>query len=121
MNAIIFIAHGSKKEKSNNEFIELIGNVSKKDTNYQLKKAAFLEAASPSIEACVEEFVKKEASSICLYPFFLNSGKHVLIDLPELLNKLKEEYPNVEFTLFDHFGKSDKIQEIVLNDINKAH
>ena len=34
MKAILFIAHGSKKEKSNSEFLELIEKLSKKDTKY---------------------------------------------------------------------------------------
>ena len=118
MNAIIFIAHGSKKEKSNNEFLELIENISKKDTTYSLKKAAFLEAALPNIPTCVDELIKKGATHIYLYPFFLNSGKHVLIDLPELLVTLKNENPKIEFTLLEHFGKSKRIEEIILDDIS---
>lgn len=118
MKAIIFIAHGSKKDTSNNEFIKLVENVSKKDTNYQLKKAAFLELATPSIEECADEFVKNGASQIFLYPFFLNSGKHVLIDLPEIISQLEKTYPKVEFKLLEHFGKSKMIEEIILSDIS---
>ncbi len=118
MKGIIFIAHGSKKEKSNNEFLKLIENISKKDSTYDLKKAAFLEAAEPNIDSCVEEFIKVGAKEIYLYPFFLNSGKHVLIDLPETLKRLEKNYPKIEFTLFDHFGKSSGIEEIILKDIS---
>lgn len=118
MKAIIFIAHGSKKEQSNNEFINLIEKVSKEDTKYDLKKAAFLELATPSIQEVAVEFIKKGAKKISFYPFFLNSGKHVLIDLPNIIEDLKKEYPLVEFKLLSHFGKSEKIKDIILSDIN---
>ncbi len=118
MKAIIFIAHGSKKEQSNNEFVNLIEKISKEDTKYDLKKAAFLELATPSIQEVAVEFIKKGAIYISFYPYFLNSGKHVLVDLPIIIEDLKKEYPLVEFKLLSHFGKSEKIKDIILSDIN---
>lgn len=119
MKGIIFIAHGSKKETSNNEFLKLIEIVSKEDKTYDLKKAAFLELAEPSIPASVEEFIQKGVKEIYLYPFFLNSGKHVLIDLPNFVKEFQEKYSEVKFIMLQHFGKSEKIKDIILNDINK--
>ncbi|MGB1226498.1 MAG: sirohydrochlorin chelatase [Poseidonibacter sp.] len=117
MKAIIFIAHGSKKDKSNNEFKNLVENISKNVKTYELKKAAFLELASPSIEETAIEFIKKGAKDISFYPYFLNSGKHVLIDVPEIIDGLKKEYKDINFTLLNHFGKSKRIEEIILSDI----
>ncbi len=118
MKAIIFIAHGSKKEQSNNEFVNLIEKVSKEDTKYDLKKAAFLELATPSVQELAVEFIKKGAKQISFYPYFLNSGKHVLVDLPNIIEDLKKEYPLIELKLLPHFGKSEKIKDIILSDIN---
>jgi len=118
MKAIIFIVHGSKKEKSNNEFLELVENISKKDTTYKLKKAAFLEFAMPDINTVAVEFIKKGAKDIYFYPYFLNSGKHVVVDLPEIINDLKGKYKDITFTLFPHFGKSTNIEDIILSDIS---
>lgn len=118
MKAILFIAHGSKKEKSNNEFLELIEDLSKKDTKYDLKKAAFLELAFPDINSSVLEFIQEGAKEIYFYPFFLNSGKHVLIDLPNIIEGLSQEYPELNFILLPHFGKSKNIENIILSDID---
>ena len=118
MKAILFIAHGSKKEKSNNEFLELVENLSKKETKYELKKAAFLEFANPDINSTCVEFIKKGAKEIYFYPFFLNSGKHVVVDLPNIIEDLKKSYSDLNFILLPHFGKSNKIEDIILSDIN---
>lgn len=118
MKAIIFIAHGSKKEKSNNEFIQLVEKISQKDKTYDLKSAAFLELALPDIQSTAISFINQGAKEIYFYPFFLNSGKHVQIDLPNIIIELKEKYPNLQFTLLEHFGKSEKIVDIILSDIN---
>ncbi len=117
MKAIIFIAHGSKKDQSNNEFVNLIEKVSKEDTKYNFKKAAFLELSTPCVQEVAVEFIKKDVKDISFYPYFLNSGKHVLIDLPNIIENLKKEYPLVEFKLLSHFGKSEKIKDIILSDI----
>lgn len=118
MKAMIFVVHGSKKEKSNNEFLQLVENISKKDKKYDLKKAAFLEFANPDINSVALEFIKKGAKDIYFYPYFLNSGKHVVVDLPNIVEDLKKQYSDINFTLLPHFGKSSNIENIILNDIS---
>ncbi|RXK14464.1 hypothetical protein CP965_03175 [Halarcobacter mediterraneus] len=115
---IIFIAHGSKKEESNKEFIEMVNKISQKDNNYDFIKPAFLELVTPDIKSVATEFIIKGAKRIVFYPFFLNSGKHVQIDIPNIIKDLREEAPEVNFELLPHFGKSQKIEEIILSDIN---
>ncbi len=118
MKAIIFIAHGSKKKDSNNEFIELIKSISKEDKIHDLKEAAFLEIATPNLRDVINKIIKKGAKKIELYPFFLNSGKHVAIDIPNIKNEYEEKFPSIRFKLYEHFGKSKSIETIILNDIN---
>lgn len=117
MNAIVLIAHGSKRNSSNDEFISMVEKI-EKSSNYDFTRAAFLELANPSIQEVVNELTLKQVKKIYFYPFFLNSGKHVLVDLPNIVDELKKEYKNVDFKLLEHFGKSEKIHEIILSDIS---
>ncbi len=119
MKAIIFIAHGSKKEKSNEEFLSLVDKIIEEDKIFDLKKAAFLELATPDIKSVVTEFIIKGANDISFYPYFLNSGRHVLSDIPEIVEELKKEHLNIKFRLLPHFGESKKIEKIILHDISK--
>lgn len=119
MRTIIFVAHGSKKEQSNEEFKLLVEEVSHKDKTYGLKKAAFLELATPDIKSVATEFIIKGAREIVFYPYFLNSGKHVTKDLPKIIEELRQEHRNVMFKLLPHFGQSKKIEEIILEDISR--
>ena len=118
MRAIVFVAHGSKKEQSNIEFLELVDNISHKDKTYGLKKAAFLELASPDIKSVVTELIIKGAREIVFYPYFLNSGKHVTKDIPKIIEELKQDHKTTLFKLLPHFGQSKKIEEIIVEDIN---
>ncbi|WP_321467747.1 CbiX/SirB N-terminal domain-containing protein [Halarcobacter sp.] len=118
MKALIIIAHGSKKELSNSEFISMVGNIKNKDNNYDFVEASFLELASPSIEDITNDLIRKGVKELNYYPFFLNSGRHVISDIPNIIDKLKNENPNLKFELLEHFGKSDFIEDIILRDIN---
>lgn len=117
--AIVFIAHGSKKEASNEEFTLMCKNISHNFQNFTYKKAAFLELANPSIQSVVNDFVEDGVKRVVFYPFFLNSGKHVQVDIPNIINELKKLNSEVKFELLPHFGKSAKINDIIVNDINE--
>lgn len=118
MKALIFIAHGSKKELSNNEFKSMVENIKTKDKKYDFIEASFLEIALPSIEDSTKKLIEKGAKEISFYPFFLNSGKHVAIDIPNIIKNLQKQYPNISFFTLEHFGKSRYIEDIILKDIS---
>ena len=118
MNALVLIAHGSKRSLSNEEFISLANEIKSKDKNFSKIEAAFLELATPSIQTVSNNLISQNISKIYFYPYFLNSGKHVGVDLPYIINELKEENPTVEFILLEHFGKSNRISDIILDDIS---
>jgi sirohydrochlorin cobaltochelatase len=119
MNGLILIAHGSKKDLSNNEFLALVDEIKTKDENFDQVKASFLEFAYPDIKTIVEEYIAENITKIYFYPYFLNSGKHVTNDLPDIINDLTKNNPLIEFILLTHFGKSDKISDIILSDIKR--
>jgi sirohydrochlorin cobaltochelatase len=117
MNGLIMIAHGSKKKLSNNEFKNLVNEIKNKNKDFEEIDAAFLEFAAPSLNIVVKKQIEKNINNIYFYPYFLNSGKHVSVDLPIIINDLKKVYININFTLLEHFGKSNKISDIILSDI----
>lgn len=117
MRGLIIIAHGSKKELSNNEFKELVNEIRNEDKHFKEVDAAFLEFAIPNIDMVVREYIEKNITKIYFYPYFLNSGKHVSVDLPNIINSLQNLYTNMDFVLLKHFGKSNKISDIIINDI----
>ena len=118
MNGLIMIAHGSRRELSNNEFTDLVKEVKSKDNRFDEISASFLEFANPDIATVVNEYIEKKISKIYFYPYFLNSGKHVSVDLPNIINELKDNNPSIEFILLTHFGKSEKISDIIIGDIS---
>lgn len=118
MKCLIMIAHGSKKEKSNNEFKELVHEIKKlKGEDYDEIIPSFLEFEEPSLENAFEELLSLGAEEIVIYPYFLNSGKHVTHDIPEIVALYEINYPHVSFIIKPHFGLSNQIAKIISNSL----
>jgi len=118
MKALILIAHGSKREASNLEFQKMVSQlkVTLMDTFTQIE-ASFLEFAEPGIDETIHAMIQAGITEIKVYPFFLNSGKHVHHDIPEKIREAKELYPEVDFELLAHFGSSAHILTAITNDL----
>ena len=117
MKSLIIIAHGSRKETSNSEVIKIVDDIKNSDTLYNNIESAFLEFATPTIEQSVKKCIEEKSQEIDIYPYFLNSGKHVTSDIPNVIEELKIKYLNIKFSILPHFGQSKTITKIILSDI----
>jgi len=117
MKSLIIVAHGSKKKSSNDEVIEIVNSIKNKKPLYKNIEVSFLEFQSPSLEESIEKCAKLKSDDIYIYPYFLNSGKHVTSDIPNIVKNLQLKYPKINLTLLPHFGKSKSVTDIILLDI----
>jgi sirohydrochlorin ferrochelatase len=116
MRALILAAHGSRRKQSNGEVIELAEKLWKRCCKeYNIVQPAFLELAEPLIPEAIKQCVDKGASSIVLLPYFLNSGKHVIDDIPSIINKAKKVYPDVNIKIAPHAGASDLMIDLLIS------
>ena len=120
MKGLLFVAHGSRREESNQEFEEMVSLLrAKLDLSYDKIDASFLEFAKPGIDEALHAMIHEGMTEIQIYPFFLNSGKHVHHDIPEKICEVKEIYPAVEITLLPHFGSSEHILSVITRDLKE--
>lgn len=118
MRGIVFVAHGSKKASSNDEVLALVERLNvKKAPGKADITAAFLEFAQPDIPQAVKAKIDAKCTCIDIYPYFLNTGKHVGTDIPQIIEELKKLYPDTVFRILPHFGSSMSLADIILNDL----
>lgn len=118
MNALIFLAHGSRRQKSNDEVRALVERMKPAlSSAYDYIVAAFLELESPSFTGAIELALQRKATMIAVYPYFLNSGKHVERDIPEIIDRFENSNPDCAFALMQHFGGSPQVPNLVLEQI----
>lgn len=121
MNALIIIAHGSRRTASNDEVIALTDKVRTLSADaFDEVRCAFLELATPPLPDVVTELVNANARQITIMPYFLNSGSHVTQDIPALLAAAEAEHPQCEFRLAAAIGTYEGMPELILQSANQA-
>jgi sirohydrochlorin ferrochelatase len=117
---VILIAHGSKRSQSNEEFIKLCEKIKLENiVEFDKISYAFLELVKPTIEMAVENMYDENIEQVYLYPYFLNSGKHVSIDIPNIISKMQSIYTNMDIQLLNHFGSSKSVVSIISSDLQE--
>jgi sirohydrochlorin ferrochelatase len=119
MKALLLVAHGSRRNQSNSEVLiladKLKGHCSEQ---YAIVHAAFLELAEPEIPEGIKHCVDHGATSIVVLPYFLNSGRHVTEDIPNIVNSTKRDYPNIDIGIAAHIGGSDLMIKLLVTSAN---
>jgi len=113
--ALLVVAHGSRREASNEEvraLSELIATQA--GGRYQMVKAAFLELAEPSIPDGIEECIKAGAREVVVMPYFLSAGRHVATDIPQEVAPKQQQYPEIMIRIAPYLGAADGIAGLML-------
>ena len=115
MNALLLVAHGSRKESSNTEVKQLALQMQRlTDGKFDLVKHGFLELAEPSIPGAIDDCVNCGATHITVVPYFLSAGRHVTEDIPEEIAIGQKNNPAVEITVSGYLGARSEIAELLI-------
>ncbi len=108
MKAVILISHGSRLVKTKDEVKDLIEKL-KKLLSIPLIEYGFLEIETPSIPQAIESCVQKGANEIIILLNFLNAGRHVDKDIPQILDDARKEFAHVKFYMTEPIGQHAQI------------
>jgi sirohydrochlorin ferrochelatase len=119
MKALLLIAHGSRRKQSNDEVVILADRLRLNcSEQYEIIHAGFLELAETLIPEGIKKCVDDGATSIVVLPYFLNSGRHVVEDIPNIVNDTKLLYPNISIKIAPHLGASNLMMELLITTAN---
>jgi sirohydrochlorin ferrochelatase len=119
MKALLIIAHGSRRKQSNEEVVAIAERLKQHcSEQYKIIHAGFLELADTLIPEGIKKCVDDGATSIIVLPYFLNSGRHVIEDIPQIVNETKPYYPDIEIKIAAHLGASTLIMDLLVSSAN---
>ena len=114
MKSLLLVAHGSRRESSNEEVRQLTAQLeARAGKRYQSVTCAFLELAEPSIPDGIEACIQAGAEEVIVLPYFLSAGRHVIEDIPREVASRQKEYP-VPIRLAPYMGPAEGITELLL-------
>jgi len=116
MQALVLIAHGSRRQASNQEVINLAHGLRQQaGKRYQMVEAGFLELANPSIPEAIESCIESGATDVNVVPYFLAAGRHVVEDIPGIVQSVAERHPDVGIRIAEHIGISELMIQLILD------
>ena len=121
MKALLLVAHGSRRQQSNDEVRVIAEKLTQHCADqYNIIHAAFLELAEPLIPDGIKMCIDDGATEVLVLPYFLNSGRHVVEDIPEIVNDTKTNYPEVDIKITPHLGGSDLMMDLLVTTANST-
>ena len=121
MKSLLLIAHGSRRSQSNDEVREMAEKLKRLCADeYNIIHAGFLELADPLIPDGIKKCIDDGATSVTVLPYFLNSGRHVIEDIPNIVSETKQHYPDLTIKIASHLGASALMMDLLISTANSA-
>jgi len=114
MKSLLIVAHGSRRQASNDEVRELSRRLTELEHEFDLVECAFLELAEPSIPAGLEQCIERGANEVVVMPYFLAAGRHVIEDIPAEIAPIETKYREVAIRITPHLGASHYMSGAIL-------
>jgi sirohydrochlorin ferrochelatase len=115
MNSLLLVAHGSRRAASNEEIRTLTAELRHKaGSRYADVSCAFLELAEPSIPDGILQCIRRGATRVTVFPYFLSAGRHVTADIPAAVNAIAARHPQIDITIAPYLGGAGAMSELIM-------
>ena len=117
----IILAHGSRKELEVKEVLDRLVDRVKAFVPQEVEVGwAALRFNHPDLREAVETLRARGVNKLIVVPYFLFEGRHVVEDIPRLVEELKGIHPDVEILVSNPLGLSGYLIEQVARQIGEA-
>jgi sirohydrochlorin ferrochelatase len=118
MNALLIVAHGSRRKDANDEVRRLSDRIRENSgPAFDFVTPSFLEISSPQVDSAIADLAEEGVTNIKIFPYFLSAGVHVTTDIPKLIQEENENFPAINFEILPHLGALQGISTLILNQI----
>ena len=113
MQATLLFAHGSRDPAWGQPFEAMRARVqaARPDAPCAL---AYLELMQPDVAAACVQLAAQGVRRVRVLPVFLAAGKHLRVDLPELIAQAQAAHPQLQFEVLPPAGESAALQNAIV-------
>ncbi|MFJ5564895.1 sirohydrochlorin chelatase [Lysinibacillus xylanilyticus] len=112
MQAILYIAHGSRVKAGVEQAVNFLKSV-QQEIEIPIQEISFLELATPTIAEGIASCINQGATAIAIVPILLLAAQHAKHDIPSEIDKAKKQYPQVRFT----YGEPLGVHELLIDTL----
>jgi sirohydrochlorin cobaltochelatase len=107
---LILFAHGARDARWSAPFEAVARQIQVQQPGLVLR-LAFLEFMAPNLHDAGEALCAAGCSTVEVLPLFLGTGGHLSRDLPPMVERLREQFPSVRWTLHPAVGEHDAVMQ----------
>lgn len=113
MLGIIYVAHGSKKPGKNEQMSIFVDSLKKTQTT-EFQALAYLENDPETIVNVATRFIKQGVDELLIVPLLLFDAMHLGEDVPDQINLVKNQYPQVSIKVSEAFAQEPEIRHLLV-------
>jgi sirohydrochlorin ferrochelatase len=117
--AIILLGHGSRVPDAGRDMEKVARRLQEK-YGHPMVEICFMSRLGPHFPEIFEKCVRMGATRVLVIPYFLHSGLHLVLDIPEMMQEEAEKYPQVELILGKGLGFDEILVDLVESSIQKS-
>ena len=118
MKGLLIVAHGSRREGSNDEVRRLAEGVTRSaGATFEKVGCAFLELTTPLIGPAMAALVAEGVTDLVVFPLFLAAGTHVIADIPQIVAEEAREHSQLSVTVLPHLGAVEGLGSLIVTHV----
>ena len=118
VKVLIIAAHGSRRKESAMEVAALAKKLNRNESHaFDRVDHGFLQFSAPQLIDVIDRAVNDGAKQIIVFPLFISAGSHILTDIPEMVSRAGETYPDVEFSITRHLGVLPSVENAIVEEV----
>jgi precorrin isomerase len=116
---IILMGHGSRVPGAGRDMEEVAQRLKDK-FGYPRVEICFISRLGPHFPEIFEKCVNQGAKKVLAIPYFLHEGLHLLLDIPEMMQKEAKKFPHVKLMLGRSLGFDEGLVDLVERRIEES-
>jgi sirohydrochlorin ferrochelatase len=119
LEAIILLGHGSRVPEAGKDMLRVARRLREK-YGYSLVEVCFMSRLGPHFPEILEKCVRQGADRVVVIPYFLHSGLHLLLDIPEMMKEEVKKFPGVQLVFGKSLGFDESLVDLVSNCVQAS-
>ena len=117
-HAVVLFGHGSRDPLWHKPMEAVLQRIAQQRPDLAVA-CAYLELSQPDLPTACQQLVAQGVQSIAVVPMFLGVGRHAREDLPQIVETLRRQYPELQLELRPAVGEDPRLLQ-VLSEIASA-
>ena len=115
---VILLGHGSSESEAGLEIRDLCATLSESKPGWRFEPA-FLNQ-EPKLDQAVKALISLGCKHIQVLPLLVFKGKHILEDIPNSVENLRTQHPEIVFELQPYLSRLTGFKDLILKELNST-